>query len=162
MTRGAVFLGLALAACSGTERELARAVRAYDDELVRAYRTGDASGLARFADAGEARKVEVLVGLKTASRLVLESSLEAFEVVRTERGATADAAAVETRERWRYFDRRLDPGAPPAPAIVSEMTMRYALVREGGRWKVHEVTTLASRSAEDPGGSGASAPGAPR
>jgi hypothetical protein len=159
--RRAALLALALAACSRGERELGAAVRAYDDELVRAYRTGDTSGLARLARPKEARKVRVLVDLKSASRLVLESSLEAFEVVRVERGASPDAAAVETRERWRYTDRHLDPGAPPGPTIVSEMTMRYALVREGGGWKVQEVTTLESRRAEEPPGAGRDAPGGP-
>jgi hypothetical protein len=159
--RRAALLALALAACSKGERELGAAVRAYDDELVRAYRTGDTSGLARLAGPKEARKVRVLVDLKSASRLVLESSLEAFEVVRVER-ASPDAAAVETRERWRYTDRHLEPGEPPGPTIVSEMTMRYALVREGGGWKVDEVTTLESRRAEEAPGAGRDAPGGPR
>lgn len=162
MTGRAAVLAFALAACSRGERELGSAIRAYDDELVRAYRTGDTSRLARFAGAKEAAKVRVLVDLKSASRLVLESTLEAFEVVRVERGASPDAASVETRERWRYTDRHLDPGEPPGPTFVSEMTMRYALVREGGGWKVHEVTTLESRRAEEAPGAGRDAPAGPR
>jgi hypothetical protein len=77
---------------------------------------------------------------------VLESQLESFEVTRAK--ATRDTATVETRERWRYHDRRLQPGAPPGPEIASLMTMRYSLVRESGRWKVAQVATNAS---EHPG-----------
>jgi hypothetical protein len=133
---------LALLACArGTDREVAAAVRAYDDALVLAYRTGDASRMTAVAAADEARRVQVLVDLKAAAQLVLEATLEELEVTRVEAGARAVA---ETRERWRYYDRHLRPGEPSGPTIVSEMTMRYDLVREGGRWKVSAVKTLSS------------------
>lgn len=134
---------LALAACARPEREVERAVRAYDEALVVAYRTGDASRMGEVAAEDEARRVAMLVDIKASAQLVLEATIEALEVTRVEAGARPDAAAAETRERWRYFDRHLRPGEAPGPTIVSEMTMRYDLVREGGRWKVSAVKTLA-------------------
>lgn len=133
---------VALAACGRPSAELARAVRDYDDALTRAYSTSDASGMAAVAGPKEAQRVQVLVDLKSSAKLALESRLESFEVTRAE--AKGDAATVETRERWRYHDRRLQPGAPPGPELVSQMTMRYALVREAGRWKVESVATVSN------------------
>ncbi len=140
----ALALVLALAGCPRPEREAARAVREYDDELVRAFRTSDASRMAGVASAKEAGRVRVLVDLKSAGKLVLESSLESFEVTRIEVAPGGGAASVETKERWRYFDRHLRPGKPPGPTFVADMAMRYALVREGGRFKVRDATTLAN------------------
>lgn len=142
--RLAFALAVALAACSRPEREAARAVREYDDALARAYREGDASGLARVAGAKEATRVRVLVDLKSASGLVLESTLESFEVTRVEVAAGGSAATVDTKERWRYFDRHLRPGEAPGSTFVADMSMRYDLAREDGRLRVHGVTTLAS------------------
>jgi hypothetical protein len=133
---------LALAACPGPKSELGRTVREYDDALVRAFATSDPSRLASVAAAKEADRVRILVDLKTNARLVLESRLESFEVTRAE--ATGDTGTVETRERWRYHDRPLQLGAPPAPEITALMAMRYSLVREGGRWKVASVSTMSS------------------
>jgi hypothetical protein len=86
--------------------------------------------------------VQVLVDLKTAGKLVLESKIEAFEVTST--ATSGDTATVETRERWRYHDRHTKPGEPNGPDFVAEMKMRYELVREGGRWKVGAVSTLSN------------------
>ncbi len=141
-------LALALAACPSPEQDAVRAVRAYDDELVRAYRGGDASSMGRVAAPEEAARVRVLVDLKSAGRLVLESTLEAFEATRARVEPGGRAATVETRERWRWLDRHLRPGEAPGPAAVSEMTMRYDLARDGGGWKVRAVTTLSSRPVE--------------
>jgi hypothetical protein len=138
-----------LAACPGPQRELERAVREYDEALVRAYATADPSRLPEVATAREATRVRVLIDVKTAARLVLESRLEALEVTRA--AGSGESAQVETRERWRYRDRRLQPGEVPGPEIVSAMAMRYELAREGGRWKVASVSTLSSEILEPKG-----------
>lgn len=134
---------LGLAACADAAREAVEAVRAYDHALVLAFRTGDASEVGRVAAADEARRVGVLVAVKRDARVVLESTLESFEVARAEVPGPG-TARVETRERWRYLDRPLDPGRVAGAPVVSAMTMRYDLVQEGGRWKVQAVRTLAS------------------
>jgi len=141
-------LGL-LSACPGGQAALERAVREYDDELQRAYATADASRLPGVATRKEANRVLVLIDLKTASRVVLESKLEAFEVTRAQ--SSGDAGTVETRERWRYRDRKLKPGEQTGPDLVAAMAMRYDLVREDGRWKVAAVATLSNEYLEPPG-----------
>jgi hypothetical protein len=143
---------VAVAACGGPDPEAARAVRRYDDALIAAYSRSDASGLDRVATLEEAGRIRVLIDIKSGAGLALESRLEAFEVLRAE--TSASGATVETRERWRYRDRRLEPGRPPGPELVSDMRMRYALVREAGRWKVGSVATLSNAPvapARDPG-----------
>ena len=143
MRRAALLLALA-AACARPDRDAAAAVRRYDDALVRAYRQADASELARVATADEARRVAVLVDLKSAAKLVLESELLAFRTDRVEVAPDARAAVVETTERWRYFDRHLVPGEAPGPAFEREMSMQYDLAREGESWKVRSVKTISN------------------
>lgn len=138
----AFLLGAGAAGCGRPDPELARAVREYDEALVAAYAASDPSGLERVATREEAGRVRILIDIKAAAGLQLASRLEEFEVVRT--AVKGDAATVETRERWRYHDRPLTPSRAPGPELVSRMTMRYALVREGGRWKVASVATLSS------------------
>jgi hypothetical protein len=111
----------------------------------------DSSRMPGVATRKEANRVLVLVDLKASNRLVLESTLERFDVRSSRASPDGKTAAVETAERWRYFDRSLAPGRSPGPTIVSEMRMRYDLVREDGRWKVAEVTTLANEILEPKG-----------
>ena len=156
MRGSAVASLLLLAACQGAPAEASRAVREYDDLLVRAYAGGNASPLANLASAKELRRVQVLIDLKTAGKLVLESQIESFEV--TSASASGNTATVETRERWRYHDRHLEPGKPPGPEFVADMRMRYELAREEGRWVVQSVSTLSNEYLDGTGGK----PGQPR
>lgn len=166
MIRGrAAVLALALgaAACGADRREAERAVRAYDDALVVAYRTRDASRLDEVATAREAGKVRTLVELKTQARLVLESELQALDVGEVRREAPG-ALAARTRERWRYWDRPLDPGRPRGDVLVAEMELEYRIVRAPGeRWKVDAVRALSTRQVEPeaPGREAARGTGAP-
>jgi hypothetical protein len=148
--RGSVTAALVvLAACSSPQTDLGKAVRAYDDALVRTYSTADVAPLSGVATAKEAGRVQVLLDLKTNAKLVLESKIESFEVTRA--SASGDSATVETRERWRYHDRHLKPGEPQGPDFVADMAMRYELVREGGLWKVASVATLSNEYLEPKG-----------
>lgn len=143
---------LMLAACSRSASDAAaRAVREYDDELIRAFRTSNPSRIAGVATRTEADRVLVLVDLKSSNRLVLESTLERFEVVSSRAFIDGKSATVETKERWRYFDRPIAPGRSPGPEIVSEMRMRYELAWDSGRWKVADVTTLENAILEPKG-----------
>jgi hypothetical protein len=145
----AVAAALAAPGCSPGRREAERAVRAYDDAVILAYRTRDGSRLGEVATERERRKVVALVDLKAASRLVLESELQSLEV--TEVAAPAPGRmTVRTRERWRYRDRPLDPGREPGTVFVAEMAMEYGLARSAGAWVVDETRTL-SNVFVDPG-----------
>ncbi len=124
-----------------------RAIRAYNDAAIIAYRTGALSGLEKVALPDEIRKITALVDLKRADKLVLESSLDGLEILESE-PAGPDAAVVETKETWTYQDRPLTPGAAPGTRFVSMMTMRYECTRKDGVWKVDKVRTLTNEFLE--------------
>jgi len=147
------------AACQGSTAELGKAVREYDDALVRAYAAADATTLASVATAKEMGRVQVLVDLKSNGKLVLEAKVESFEVTRA--STSGESGSVETRERWRYHDRHLKPGEAKGPDFVADMAMRYGLVREGGRWKVATVSTISNEYLEPKGMTPAAPKGMP-
>lgn len=153
--RGQALAALAVlaAACGrggGERAEAERAIRAYDDAIVVAYRSGDLAGLRETATEREWRKVVALVDLKRESRVVLESELQALEVTGVERRG-ADRLVARTRERWRYHDRPLEPGKPPGTVFVADMALEYELAREGGRWRTDLVRTLSNEFLEPKG-----------
>ena len=143
----AAALALPLAACGGRDREAVRAVRAYDDALAAAFRTGDVTPLRGLAGAEEERRVAELVRLKAQRRVVLESTLESFDALRVD-APSRGPAEVDARERWRYVERPLDPGAAAGAPVVSAMTMRYHLVVDDGRLVVESVRSLVSDGAK--------------
>jgi hypothetical protein len=146
----AAALALAVAACGRERAEAERAIRAYDEAAIEAYRTGDAAKVKETSTEREWRKVVALVDLKRESRLVLESELQSLEVTGVERGGPALLVA-RTRERWRYHDRPLDPGRPQGAVFVADMSLEYSLAREGGGWRVDAVRTLSSSYVEPRG-----------
>lgn len=148
---GAVVLALALASgCSLEGREAEQAVRRYNEAAILAYRTRDFARLREVATEKEWGKVVVLVDLKSASGLVLESELEDLEVTRATK-PSPDHLKVETRERWRYHDRPLQPGRPPGSVFVAQMGLEYDFVREGGAWKLDAARTLSNEYLEPKG-----------
>jgi hypothetical protein len=143
-------VGVLVSSCGGIEAEADGALRAYNEALVLAYRTSDPTVLADVASERELQKVWVLIDLKKSNRLVLESTLEALEVTAAESCGTGCMVA-RTRERWRYYDRPLDPGRPPGTVFVVDTTLRYELVRREGRWEVAKGETLTNDYLEPPG-----------
>lgn len=145
-------LSLALAAaCGGDRLEAERAVRAYNEAAIHAYRTRDFGPLQKVATEKEWGRVVVLVDLKSASKLVLESELQSLEVTKVERPGP-DAMVAETRERWRYYDRSLEPGRPAGQVFVADMILRYDFERskEGG-WRMSQGRTLSTKYLEPRG-----------
>jgi hypothetical protein len=94
--------------------------------------------------------VQVLIDLKRAAQLVLESRLEAFEVLEA-RPTGPHGMLVRTRERWRYHDRSTEPGRPVGPEFVADMDMEWELVLEEGSWKVQQGRTLKTEYLEPKG-----------
>jgi hypothetical protein len=132
-----IFAGIA---CTGNDEAL-KIVRAYNDAVIMAYRTGDTGRLPAVAGEREARVIGVLIATKRSAGLVLESSLEHLDVVRFDK-TSPGAALVETRERWRYYDRPLKPGGAAGQIIQAEMKVQYTCERTGSVWRVMNVKVL--------------------
>ena len=132
-----------LAACSSSGVDARKVIAAYNEAVIQAHRTGDISKLTEVADAREARAIAVTVDTKRSAGLVLEATLESLEIEAVKKGSEKDMT-VETKERWRYFDRRLAPGASPGPVISADMKMRYICALQDGRWKVAQIETIAN------------------
>lgn len=143
---------LPLAGCQEQRQRWAaeQAVRAYCEAVSEAYRLSDASRLLGVAGRKEAGRVQVLIDLKLAAKLVLESRLESFEVLES-RPTGPEGVVVRTRERWRYHDRSTEPGRPVGPEFVAVMEMEWELLREEGSWKVQKGRTLRNEYLEPKG-----------
>jgi len=152
MASAAAALALLSTGCEEQLRRWAaeRAVRAYDEALAEAYRMSDASRLGDVAGEKEVGRVQVLIDLKRASSLVLESRLESLTVTEV-RPVGPDGLVVRARERWRYHDRPIQPGRPPGPVFVAEMEMEWELARARGTWRVAKGRTLSSTYLEPKG-----------
>jgi len=146
----AIAVVAALAACASERREAEQAVRAYNQAAILAYRTRDFAPLREVATEKEWGRVVVLVDLKTANGLVLEPELQSLEVTGASRPGPEQLKAA-TRERWRYWDRPLQPGKQPGPTFVADMTLEYDFVRERGKWKLASARTLSSEYLEPEG-----------
>lgn len=152
LAASAAALALVATGCSEQRQRRAaeRTVRAYDESLAEAYRLSDASRLRNVAGEKEVGRVQVLIDLKRASSLVLESRIEAFDLTGL-RVVGPDGMVARTRERWRYHDRPTRPGASAGPEFVVEMEMEWSLARTGGRWRVEKGRTLSSTYLEPKG-----------
>jgi len=126
-------------------------VSAYNKASIHAFRTSDFSLLGNVAGDKELRVIKVLVESKQYGGVVLESTLEKLELVSVKESGTT-GMIVDTKERWRYYDRPLSPKMPPGPVFVGEMTMRYDCSKASGKWKVMKVTTIANKTEKTIGG----------
>ena len=117
-----------------------RAVQAYCEAVIVAYRTGDADTVLPVATESEWRKIFTLIDVKRAGGLVLESELESLTVTSVDQPNPGFMTVVAT-ERWRYFDRPIELGKPPATEFVVEMDIEYSFVDQDGVWKMDEATT---------------------
>lgn len=139
-----------LPGCDADRREAEALVRAYNEAAIVAYRTRNFDDVKKVATQKEWGRVVVLVDLKTASQLVLESELQALEITAVEKVNDA-LLKVSTKERWRYWDRPLKPGAAAGTVFVAQMTLTYDFVREDGAWKMSSARTLTNDYLEPPG-----------
>jgi hypothetical protein len=135
-----IVLVLAVFACSRTDTPL-KIIRAYNDAVILAYRTGDTSRLVDVAGEREARIVSVLVTTKRGSGLVMEATLERLEVLSFQK-TSPDSQLIQTSEQWRYYDRPLKPGSDPGQVIEASMKVQYECARSGTAWKVMKVKVL--------------------
>ena len=136
-----VLAGTITSGCgSNLHAEGERAVQAYCDAVIIAYRTSDASAVLPVTTEREWRKIFTLIDVKQADGLVLESVLESLTVTSVEQ-SNPGFLTVAATERWRYFDRPIELGRPPTPELLVEMELVYSFVDEDGVWKMDQATT---------------------
>ncbi len=139
---GAAFILISFS-CTRADDPL-KIVRAYNDAVIMAHRTGDTSKLAAVAGEREARLVSVLVTTKRGAGLVLEATLEHIDLL-NDRKTGPDSRLIETSEQWRYYDRPLKPGGNPGQIIEAAMKVQYECARTGNVWKVMKVKVLENK-----------------
>jgi hypothetical protein len=129
---------LAAAACHrASDADAERLVRAYLTRLVEAYRASDAEIAAPVVSEREATKLTGLIGVKRDADLTLDAELLEIAFDRFERKGSE--VVVETRERWRYRDRRIGTGKQVGDESYDAYRMRYHLAHEKGRWVVDRL-----------------------
>lgn len=131
-----------LASCADTCKDVVKTVKLYNKALSEAYRMRDVSPLKDFAGQRELKKIMVLIDLKNSNNVVLESEMYYFKTLSCE--VQEDTAKVKTIERWRYYDRPLQPMPFKPKEINAEMQIEYILKKDS-RWKVLEVKGLSHK-----------------
>lgn len=103
----------------------------------------DVSPLKNYAGEKELQKIIVLIDLKNSNGVVLESEMYLFKELSCE--VQGDNAKVKTLERWRYFDRPIQPVLFKFKETKAEMELEYILSEKGSTWKVIEVKGLSHK-----------------
>jgi len=129
---------LVVAGCRGLgEAKATRLVRAYNDKVIEAFRTGDARLVEAVAGPKEAKKLSGLIGVKLDQGLTLDAQLLELRVLKVER--VKDAVLVDTAEEWYYRERRIGSGQPVGQDSRDRYQMRYVLRPLDKRWVVDEI-----------------------
>jgi hypothetical protein len=119
------------------EAKATRLVRAYNDKVIEAFKTGDARLVEGVAGPKEAKKLTGLIGVKLDQGLTLDAQLLEFKVLKVEPGE--DQVVVETAEQWYYRERRIGSGEPVGQDSRDQYRMRYVLRQWDSRWVVDEI-----------------------
>jgi hypothetical protein len=131
-------LVLAAASCTRlSDEDAVKVVRAYDRQLVEAFRAGDATLIERVAGDSEAKKITGLVGVKVDQDLFLDAELEEFRVLGVKRSGSV--VLVDTEERWYYRDRRIGSGATVGQDSRDRYRIRYTLGKARAGWVVDHL-----------------------
>lgn len=138
----ACLAALALSSCSGALSDDAaqRLVRAYDEKLIEAYRTGDEKVVDPLVGEEEGRKLLGLIGVKLDMGLTLDATLLELKFLAVERPPSGEVHVL-TEERWHYRDRKIGTGETVGEESDDQYALRYALRKvEGKRWVVGAVS----------------------
>ena len=133
-------LGLAFASagCQRTSVEQARRlVERYNKVVAEAYRRGDVKLIDPVVGPNEGRKLTGLIGVRLDAGLTLDSELLALEIVGVEQAD--DTLRVQTKERWKYRDRKIGSGAQVGEESLDAYEMLYVFKRIDKAWLVDEI-----------------------
>ena len=140
LTSWLLLLGLAFASagCQRTSVEQARRlVERYNKVVAEAYRRGDVKLIDPVVGPNEGRKLTGLIGVRLDAGLTLDSELLALEIVGVEQAD--DTLRVQTKERWKYRDRKIGSGAQVGEESLDAYEMLYVFKRIDKAWLVDEI-----------------------
>ncbi len=126
--------------CSRVNRTEARALVArYDQAIIEAYRLNDVrlADPVVLPDSVEGRRLTGLIGVRMDMGISLDASLVSLQVV----GASQQDGQllIQTRERWRYRDRRVGTGEAVGQPSEDAYDLEYRFQRRKGAWLVTET-----------------------
>lgn len=136
------FVGLAVAvvaaavACKPrlSDAEAERLVRTYNERVIEAFRTSDASVAYPVTGWDESKRLTGLVGVKRDMGITLAAELQELTLEGVEHAG--EWVIVSTRERWYYRDLEIGSGKQVGADSTDRYRMRYVLRRDGERWVV--------------------------
>jgi hypothetical protein len=133
-----ILCAVALTACQRSPRDEARQlVERYNQVVCEAYRRGDVKLIDPVVGPNEGKKLTGLIGVRTDLGLTLDSELLALEVTGVEKAK--DEMRVQTKERWRYRDRKIGTGEQVGEESLDSYAMLYIFKKIENAWLVDEI-----------------------
>jgi hypothetical protein len=139
-----LFFGLAfvLTGCGPNPSQQARLlVEKYNRVVAEAYRRGDVKLIDPVVGASEGKKITGLIGVRLDLGLTLDSELLSLEVTSVQK--SREELRVQTKERWRYRDRKIGSGEQVGEASLDNYQMLYVFKKVQKTWLVDEIQFVA-------------------
>ena len=128
----------ALTGCNESPKtEARRLVERYNEVVSEAYRRGDVSLVEPVAGPNEGKKLLGLIGVRMDSGITLDPQLISLEVTGVEK--VNDEMRVQTKERWKYRDRKIGTGAMVGEESNDYYEMLYLFKKINKVWLVDEL-----------------------
>lgn len=112
-------------------------VERYNTIVSEAYRRGDVKLIDPVVGPREGKKLTGLIGVRLDLGITLDSELLSLEITGAEK--EKDEMRVQTRERWRYRDRKIGTGEQVGEESVDSYEMLYVFKKIDKAWLVDEI-----------------------
>jgi hypothetical protein len=127
-----------LVGCQRSSLDQARQLVArYNEVVSEAYRRGDVKLIDPVAGPNEGKKITGLIGVRLDLGLTLDAQLLSLEVTGVEQAK--HQMRVQTKEHWRYRDRKIGTGEPVGEDALDSYKMLYIFKKMNGAWLVDEI-----------------------
>jgi hypothetical protein len=128
----------AIAACQGVSNEEAlQLVERYNRVVCEAYRRGDVNLIDPVVGPNEGKKLTGLIGVRLDMGMTLDAELLSLEVTGVEQHE--HTLQVQTRERWRYRDRKIGTGEQIGEESLDYYEMLYIFKKINKAWMVDKI-----------------------
>lgn len=127
-----------LAGCNRTSTEEARQlVLRYNTLVAEAYRRGDPHLIEPVVSLNEGKKLTGLIGVRSDLGLTLDSELLSLTLIAAEQRGRK--LRVQTKEQWRYRDRKIGTGEQVGEESSDSYEMLYLFTQTNRTWIVDEI-----------------------